>query len=144
MDQPQIWQVVAKVNVAQIQRAKRINASAVGNADAAKPQGRRAKMVKTTTVETTEKFGEDGKLVERITRNEASEDGTDYVPRTADAMDLADILPLGRISTCGHSEHECPKGERGPQGIPGECSNPALTPNDVSAVSIVAENVFVN
>lgn len=39
-------------------------------------------MVKTKIVETTEKYDEDGKLVEKITREETSEDDTVYSPST--------------------------------------------------------------
>lgn len=35
-------------------------------------------MVKTKIIETTEKYDKDGKLVEKITREETSEDNTDY------------------------------------------------------------------
>lgn len=37
-------------------------------------------MVKTKIVETTKKFNENGKLVEKITREETSEDDTVYYP----------------------------------------------------------------
>lgn len=37
-------------------------------------------MVKTKIVETTEKYDENGKLVEKITREETSEDDTVYYP----------------------------------------------------------------
>ena len=37
-------------------------------------------MVKTKIVETTEKYDKDGKLVEKITREEITEDDTNYVP----------------------------------------------------------------
>lgn len=37
-------------------------------------------MVKTKITETTEKYDKDGKLVEKITREETSEDNTDYMP----------------------------------------------------------------
>lgn len=37
-------------------------------------------MVKTKTTETTEKFDENGKLVEKITRIEESDDDTVYYP----------------------------------------------------------------
>lgn len=37
-------------------------------------------MVKTKITETTEKYDKDGKLVEKITREETSEDDTSYVP----------------------------------------------------------------
>lgn len=37
-------------------------------------------MVKTKITETTEKYDKDGNLVEKITREETSEDDTDYVP----------------------------------------------------------------
>lgn len=36
-------------------------------------------MVKTKIIETTEKYDKDGKLVEKVTREETSEDNTDYV-----------------------------------------------------------------
>jgi hypothetical protein len=39
---------------------------------------RRNIMIKTTIKETTEKFDENGKLVEKITREETSEDNTVY------------------------------------------------------------------
>ncbi len=37
-------------------------------------------MVKTKILETTEKFDENGKLIEKITREETSEDDTVYYP----------------------------------------------------------------
>lgn len=37
-------------------------------------------MVKTKIIETTEKYDKDGKLVEKITKEETSEDNTDYAP----------------------------------------------------------------
>lgn len=37
-------------------------------------------MVKTTIVETTEKYDDEGKLVERLIREEKTEDGTNYIP----------------------------------------------------------------
>ena len=37
-------------------------------------------MVKTTITETTEKYDKDGNLVERIIREEKTEDDTDYIP----------------------------------------------------------------
>lgn len=37
-------------------------------------------MAKTKITETTEKYDKDGKLVEKITREETSEDDTSYVP----------------------------------------------------------------
>lgn len=37
-------------------------------------------MVKTKIVETTEKYDKDGNMVERITREETTEDDTDYTP----------------------------------------------------------------
>lgn len=37
-------------------------------------------MVKIKIIETTEKFDKDGNLVERITREESSEDNTEYNP----------------------------------------------------------------
>lgn len=37
-------------------------------------------MIKTTITETTEKFDDNGKLVEKITREEISEDDTVYYP----------------------------------------------------------------
>lgn len=37
-------------------------------------------MVKTKIVETTEKFDKDGNVVEKITREETTEDDTDYTP----------------------------------------------------------------
>lgn len=39
-------------------------------------------MVKTKIIETTEKYDKDGKLVEKITRKETSEDDTVYTPST--------------------------------------------------------------
>lgn len=41
-------------------------------------------MVKTKIVETTEKYDKDGKLVEKITREENTEDNTDYSFRKKD------------------------------------------------------------
>lgn len=38
-------------------------------------------MVKTKILETTEKYDENGKLVEKITREETTEDGTVYYPK---------------------------------------------------------------
>lgn len=37
-------------------------------------------MTKTKIIETTEKYDKDGKLVEKITREETSEDNTEYAP----------------------------------------------------------------
>lgn len=37
-------------------------------------------MVKTTIKETTEKFDKDGNLIEKVTREEISEDDSDFVP----------------------------------------------------------------
>lgn len=37
-------------------------------------------MVKTTIKETTEKFDKDGNLIEKVTREETSEDDSDYTP----------------------------------------------------------------
>lgn len=37
-------------------------------------------MVKTKIVETTEKYDKDGKLVEKVTREETTEDDTVYTP----------------------------------------------------------------
>ncbi len=37
-------------------------------------------MVKTTIKETTEKYDKDGKLLEKITREETTEDDSDYSP----------------------------------------------------------------
>lgn len=37
-------------------------------------------MVKTKIVETTEKYDKDGKLVEKVTREETTEDDTAYTP----------------------------------------------------------------
>lgn len=39
-------------------------------------------MVKTKIVETTEKYDKDGKLVEKVTREETTEDDTVYTPST--------------------------------------------------------------
>lgn len=51
-------------------------------------------MVKTKVVETTEKFDENGKLVEKITREETTEDDTVYYPSyTAPATPLPYINP---------------------------------------------------
>lgn len=40
-------------------------------------------MVKTTIKETTEKFDKDGNLIEKVTREESSEDDSDYSPTYA-------------------------------------------------------------
>ena len=49
-------------------------------------------MVKTKIVETTEKYDENGKLVEKITREETSEDDTIYYPTYA-----TPVTPLPNI-----------------------------------------------
>ena len=38
-------------------------------------------MIKTTIKETTEKYDKDGKLLEKITREETTEDDSDYSPK---------------------------------------------------------------
>lgn len=51
-------------------------------------------MVKTKILETTEKHDENGKLVEKITREETSEDNTVYYPSyTAPVSPLPNINP---------------------------------------------------
>lgn len=50
-------------------------------------------MVKTKIIETTEKYDKDGKLVEKITREENSEDDEkrDYVTLTTSPWDMQNI-----------------------------------------------------
>ncbi len=50
-------------------------------------------MVKTKIIETTEKYDKDGKLVEKVTREETAEDDTDYTGNkdiTINGKDLFD------------------------------------------------------
>lgn len=63
-------------------------------------------MVKTKIIETTEKYDKDGKLVEKITREETSEDNTNYaysIPEFAKGGELpfVDTIPCN----CGSGAH---------------------------------------
>lgn len=49
-------------------------------------------MVKTRIIETTEKFDKDGKLAERIVREETSEDNANYFPRCDLKIDGESII----------------------------------------------------
>lgn len=50
-------------------------------------------MVKTKITETTEKYDENGKLVEKITREETTEDDTVYYPQYTTPAPLPNIRP---------------------------------------------------
>jgi len=50
-------------------------------------------MVKTKIIETTEKYDKDGKLVEKFTREENTEDNTDYTGnKDMEVEDLCDYM----------------------------------------------------
>lgn len=51
-------------------------------------------MIKTKTIETTEKYDRDGKLVEKIIREETSEDTTDYANEYKCELKAEDIIKV--------------------------------------------------
>lgn len=51
-------------------------------------------MIKTKSVETTEKYDKDGNLIEKVTREETSEDDTDYIPERTLKIDGGEIGKL--------------------------------------------------
>lgn len=53
-------------------------------------------MVKTTIKETTEKYDGDGRLIEKITREETSEDDTDYYPSYT--VPIAPVIPTPYVT----------------------------------------------
>lgn len=70
-------------------------------------------MIKTKIIETIEKYDKDGKLVEKVTREETSEDDTDYVTEQGTSFtrkNIADCVleeirereKIGRCSIFGH------------------------------------------
>lgn len=95
-------------------------------------------MVKTKIIETTEKYDKDGKLVEKITREETSEDNTDYgfsLPK----FDLGGVLPLENTNTCACGGDSCHKCTQNDNPVPNESEL-----LDDGSVRIIAENVFIN
>lgn len=96
-------------------------------------------MVKTKIVETTEKYDRDGKLVEKITREETTEDDTDYVPFYSYSGDKSNSCGEGAF--CGSHSRSC--------GCPGDncsddfCDLPFSTLPDGS-VNITADSVTIN
>lgn len=67
-------------------------------------------MVKTTITETTEKFDENGKLVERVIRTEESDDDTIYYPNwnTTPLPSSPSTIPLWwQNPTCVSNMNEC-------------------------------------
>lgn len=55
-------------------------------------KGEVSPMIKTKIIETTEKYDKDGKLVEKITREETSEDTTDYNTECKCELKAEDII----------------------------------------------------
>lgn len=51
-------------------------------------------MAKSKIIETTEKYDKDGKLVEKITREETSEDTTDYANECKCELKAGDIIKV--------------------------------------------------
>lgn len=95
-------------------------------------------MVKTEIIETTEKYDKDGKLVEKITREETTEDDTIYIPGAINAEDLSGVLPFGDVHSC-----DCGSGEHCKCGCK-EDKNSCLEFKDDGSICITAENVFIN
>lgn len=101
-------------------------------------RSRRKIMVKTKIIETTEKYDKDGKLVERITREETSDDNTDYrfsLPK----FDLGGALPLENTKTCTCGGDSCHKCTQNDNPVPNE-----FELLDDGSIRIMAENVFIN
>lgn len=94
-------------------------------------------MIKTKIIETTEKYDKDGKLVEKITREETSEDKTNYafsIPELPKGGELpfADTIPC---NCGGGAHHECNcKGDE----------DTRFEFEDDGTIHITAENVFIN
>lgn len=95
-------------------------------------------MVKTKITETTEKYDKDGKLVERITREEISDDNTDYrfsLPK----FGLGGALPLENTNTCTCGVDSCHKCTQNDNPVPNE-----FELLDDGSIRIMAESVFIN
>lgn len=95
-------------------------------------------MVKTKIIETTEKYDNDGKLVEKITREEISDDNTDYrfsLPK----FDLGGTLTFKNTNTCNCGDDGCHKCRKNDNPLPEE-----FELLDDGSIRITAENVFIN